>query len=106
MSSWQEILERFKISRKEIFMTAVEGYSDVVIWGNEQVELVVPPSPLKTGALEIATKDPKKLSEWTRDEHIASLECMQKIARVWEKQGIEQHLIFGKVEGEKSFPGR
>lgn len=84
-------------------MAAVEGSFDFSVWKRGDIEVLIPLNPLRKGSLEIITVSGKKLSDWTKDEHVASLECMQKIARVWKKQGIEQHFIFGKTEGEKHF---
>ena len=40
----------------------------------------------------------KCFSEWTEEDHASSYQVLQKIRSIWEGQGIDQFLVFGKLD--------
>lgn len=77
---------------------------DFAVYLGKTVKMTVPEFPLAPGALQI-TSDAKNssFSNWQVESHIEAYNLMQRIAQVWEKQGVSDYLIFAKDTPQGSF---
>ena len=66
----------------------------------ENVTASIPNQQLLPGSFKVATKDGKKFSDWTKDEHASSYQLLQKIAAVWQEKEIENYLIYAKDDNQ------
>ncbi|MDN3506650.1 MAG: HIT family protein [Simkaniaceae bacterium] len=82
-------------------MTTFSLHLSPVIESFRDVDISVSKRPLSYGALDVSSRKDHTLEQWTTAEDKSAFAAMQKGVRVWEKDGIEQYLIYGKSQSSK-----
>lgn len=64
---------------------------------NNGIVVNIPQRQLLKGSLHV-TDTRKQFNAWTAEDHGQSFDYLRKIALVWKEKGINQYLIYGKID--------
>lgn len=79
---------------------------DTILFKGQHVELLLPEHGLASGSVKIESRYPgRHFADWTRTEDTEVYGLIQKVARLWKRQGIDNYLVIGKenIAGAGSF---
>lgn len=67
------------------------------IYAGRSMRLAVPTHPLARGSVKVMPLlHALSFSEWQPSQRVEAYRLMQRVARIWEEQGITDYMIFGK----------
>lgn len=68
------------------------------IESNDSVYVKIPKKPLTRNSLQIGTLKGRSYVNWTSEDHSNAFISLKKTVAVWEKQGRNQYLVYGKEQ--------
>lgn len=84
--------------------TQAQTTNEVIVFQTPTMTAIVPENPLAPGALKVVpNKTTPQYTDWTQANQGEAFDLIQKIIEIWQKEGINDYMIFGKNSENSDF---